>query len=49
MFLCFVIFPCGVAGQVLHVIVSISDLCIPLYLELGSIEGRVQRKYPELH
>ena len=32
-FLCFVTFPYGVSGQVLYLVVSIPDLCLPLYFK----------------
>ena len=32
-FLCFVIFPCGVLGQVWYMIVSIHDLCLLPYFK----------------
>ena len=40
--LCFT-FPCGVPGQVWYLIVSIPDLCIPLYFYLPYLQKK--RRY----
>ena len=42
----FVTFPCDVPGQVWYLIVSLSDLCLPLYFSYSKICNQTSRYKP---